>query len=348
MNNFNYFFSSLSANSPLSGQDQDFSKAEQGRPASLAGIDTRVRPSDQTQLPILPPADLQIFEPRQLSAMNVSPHPAIKDLTQPNLPEIEFPQTGSLEAMTAYQPVKFKEDSLLELFGDLEPTLDIDELLGEDSINISMSSVPPKQNSPSSSKRIVTMRLRNNTIDASVNEHFDGSLLGTEITTHEKKSAAGITSTVPSTGLVIAPVSLPIMVHSDVSSAADNYPTEQILANTDKLLIKKDSNEKPFKCGYSGCDKSYKRSHHLNAHYALKHTNSKKFQCTHPECIGKAYFRDHWLLKRHIRTKHTNEKPYECDTCHKRFARTDHLKQHKDYSHLPEEKKRNLLKRKHR
>lgn len=297
---------------------------------------------------MLPPADLQILEPRQLSAMNVSPHTAKEYLTQPNLPEIEFPPTSSFEAMTAYQPFKFKEDCLLELFGDLEHTMDIDEVLGEESINISMSSVPPKQNSSSSSKRIVTMRPRNNTIDAPVNEHFDRSLLGTEITTHKKKSVAGIISTVSSTGSVIAPASVPIMVHSDVSSAADNYPTEKILANTDKLLIKKDSNEKPFKCGYSGCDISYKRSHHLNAHYALKHTNSKKFQCTYPECIGKAYFRDHWLLKRHIRTKHTNEKPYECDICHKRFARTDHLKQHKDYNHLPDEKKRNLLKRKHR
>ena len=297
---------------------------------------------------MLPPADLQILEPRQLSAMNVSPHTAKKYLTQPNLPEIEFPQTVSFEAMTAYQPVKFKEDSLLELFGDLEPTMGIDDLLGKGSMNTSMSSVPPKQNSPLSSKRIVTMHLRNNTIDASVNEHFDRSLLAIEITTHEKKSVAGITSTVPSTGSVIAPASVPIMVHSDVSSASDNYPTVQILANTDKLLIKKDSNEKPFKCGYSGCDISYKRSHHLNAHYALKHTNSKKIQCTYPECIGKAYFHDHWLLKRHIRTKHTNENPYECDTCHKRFARTDHLKECKDYSHLPEEKKRNLLKRKHR
>ena len=348
MNNFNYFFSSVSANSLLSGQNQDFSKAEQGQPASLAGIDTRVRPSEQTQLPILPPADPQILEPRQFSAMNVSPHPAKEDLTQPNLPEIESPQTGSFEAMTAYQSVKFKEDSLLELFGDLEPTMDIDELLGEESMNTSMSSVTPKQNSPSSSKRIVTMSLRNSTIDASVNEHFDRSLLGTGITTHKKKSAAVTISTVPSTGSVIAPTSVPIMLHSDVSSAADNSPKEQTLANTDKWLLKTNSNEKPFKCGYSGCEISYKRSHHVNAHYALKHTNSKKVQCTYPECIGKAYFRDHWLLKRHIRTKHTNEKPYECDVCHKRFVRTDHLKEHNDYSHLPEEKKRILLKRKHR
>lgn len=347
MNNFNYFFSSVSANSPLPGEDQDLSKAEHGQPASLAGIDTRVHPSEQTQLPILPPTDLQILEPRQLSAMNVSPHPAIEDLTQPNLPEIEFPQTGSFEAMTAYQPVKFKEDSLLELFGDLEPIMDTDELLGEESMNTSMSFVTPKQNSPSSGARIVTMSL-NNTIDASVNEHFDRSLLGTGITTHKKKSAACTTSTVPSTGSVIAPASVPFMVHSDVSSAADNSPKEQIIANTDNWFLRTNSNEKPFKCGYSGCGISYKRSHHLNAHHALKHTNYKKFQCTYPECIGKAYFRDHWLLKRHIRTKHTNEKPYECDVCHKRFVRTDHLKEHKDYSHLPEEKKRNLLKRKHK
>lgn len=216
--------------------------------------------------------------------MNISPDPTKEDLTQPNLPEIEFPQTGSFEAMTAYQPVKFKEDSLLELFGDFEPTMDIDELLGEESMNTSMSSVTPKQNSPSSGKRIVTMSLRSKTTDASVNEHFDRSLLGKGITTHKKKSAAGTTSTVPSTGSVIAPASVPIMLHSDVSSAADNSPTVQIIANTDKLLIKKD-----------------------------------------------------W-----------NEKPYECDVCHKRFVRTDHLKEHKDYSHLPEEKKRNLLKRKHR
>ena len=104
-------------------------------------------------------------------------------------------------------------------------------------------------------------------------------------------------------------------------------PTE-----TNKWIIVDKSQERPYQCGYLGCDKNYKRRHHLKAHL-IKHTGTSKFKCPHPECVGNEYFRDSGMLKRHIAIKHTLEKPFRCERCYKLFARKVNLKYHWEHAH---------------
>ena len=125
-----------------------------------------------------------------------------------------------------------------------------------------------------------------------------------------------------------------------------NLPSLQRLAkqspdptDTNKWIIVDKSQEKPYKCGYQGCDKSYLRRPHLKRHF-VKHTGTSKFKCPHPECIGNEYFGDNTLLKRHIATRHTLDKPFECDRCKKRFTRKEGLKYHREHLHYPENKQK--------
>ena len=115
----------------------------------------------------------------------------------------------------------------------------------------------------------------------------------------------------------------------------DQYPEEQSPDSTDKWIIVDNSQERPYKCGYGGCDKSYYWRIHLKRHF-VKHTGTSKFKCPHPECVGNKYFGDSTLLKRHITSKHTFEKPFQCYSCNKRFTRKESLKHHKERMHSSE------------
>ena len=109
--------------------------------------------------------------------------------------------------------------------------------------------------------------------------------------------------------------------------------------DTNKWIIVDKSQERPYQCGYLGCDKNYKWRHHLKAHL-IKHTGTSKFKCPHPECVGNEYFRDSAMLKRHIAIKHTLERPFRCERCNKRFARKENLKYHWEHVHSPIAKKK--------
>ena len=125
-----------------------------------------------------------------------------------------------------------------------------------------------------------------------------------------------------------------------VTSATSTVPlTEQASDSTDKWIIVEKSEKRRFKCGYLGCDKSYKKKSHLVAHF-IEHTGVSKFGCTYPECIGKRYFRDKTMLDRHIRIKHTLEKPFKCDNCERQFRRKDELRQHRKRIHFIEDEKK--------
>ena len=145
------------------------------------------------------------------------------------------------------------------------------------------------------------------------NRRYKRKSTTTKTTTTHKKRATSATSTVPL--------------------------TEQASDSTDKWIIVEKSEKRRFKCGYLGCDKSYKKKSHLVAHF-IEHTGVSKFGCTYPECIGKRYFRDKTMLDRHIRIKHTLEKPFKCDNCKRPFRRKDELRQHRKRIHFIEDEKK--------
>ena len=118
---------------------------------------------------------------------------------------------------------------------------------------------------------------------------------------------------------------------------SDQYQAEQIPDSTDtnKWIIVDKSQERPYRCGYQGCDKTYLRKHCLRKHF-IAHTGVSKFKCTYPECVGKECFRDRSMLNRHIIGRHTLEQPFRCDTCERRFGRKDHMKTHKKNMHSAE------------
>ena len=110
------------------------------------------------------------------------------------------------------------------------------------------------------------------------------------------------------------------------------FITGQLIANqtpepTDKWIVLTGDKNKPFKCGYEGCDKQYTRKQSLQEHF-VSHTGISRFRCYLGECTGKIAFSNQYSRNRHIRAKHTFEKPYRCSICDKRFRRNECLKYH--------------------
>ena len=87
--------------------------------------------------------------------------------------------------------------------------------------------------------------------------------------------------------------------------------------------------EKPFKCDYKQCDKSFRLKRTLVKHQTI-HNGEKIFICHYKDC-GKSFTRKHSLVV-HQRI-HTGEKPYQCDICKKKFGRHSTLSSHNAYRH---------------
>jgi uncharacterized Zn-finger protein len=85
--------------------------------------------------------------------------------------------------------------------------------------------------------------------------------------------------------------------------------------------------DRPFKCQFEGCDKSYAKQLNLDLHFK-KHTGQKEFVCPVQECQKGFYEKGN--LKTHMRI-HTGEKPYHCEEgdCDFSFATQGHLNDHK-------------------
>ena len=370
MNNFNYFFSPTSGNAISSGQDQPQPEAGQNQPASFAGIiATSVHPSGQALIPPAisgcPPAYQQAPQPRQLYTLDVSPHSATQ-----HLPQLDSPPLDPFLAIATYQPFQLNEYSQPESFYDYDPMRDINELVreelkeayvpvepGEDlSEPIRTDTISTAHNTIDTSAEEHFVRslsdsgssTSQDTMIASMNEYFKRSLsrtsessqqvqrstrkrTATETTTQIKKKnrVSSVTSTLPSAEPATVPASVPVKVHSNVSSAANQSVSEQA-PDTNKWVIMDKSKEKPFRCGYRECNKSFKHLHNLEAHLVV-HTGISRHECTHPGC--NEYFGYYSVLKRHIISKHSIERPYVCDICNKLFSRSNNLMAHRRNVH---------------
>ena len=116
--------------------------------------------------------------------------------------------------------------------------------------------------------------------------------------------------------------------------------TDQKHTPTNKWFILTDDKDKPFKCGYEGCDKRYTRKDSLRVHF-VKHTGSHyRFRCYFGDCNGTIGYRDNQELTRHIHVHHTFERPYTCENCGMRFRRSDHLRIHRIRLHSIEYEKK--------
>ena len=369
MNNFNNFFSPTSGNAISAGQVQPQPEAGQNQPASFAGtLATSVHPSGQALIPAIsgyPPAYQQAPQPRQLSTLDVSPHPATQ-----HLPQLGSPPLDPFLAIATYPPFQLDEYSQIEPFYDYDPMKDINELVREE-LKEAYAPVEPGEDL-SQPIRTDTISTAHNTIDtsadehfvrslsdsgtstsqdmmiASMNEYFERSLSGTsessqqirsstrtptatETTTQIKKKsrASSVTSTLPSAEPATVPASVLVTVHSDVSSAANQSASEQA-SDTNKWVIVDKSKDKPFRCGYRECNKSFKHLYNLEAHLVV-HTGISRHECPHPGCND--YFGYYSGLKRHILSKHSIVRPYMCDICNKLFSRSNNLMTHKRNVH---------------
>ncbi|CAG8848256.1 40876_t:CDS:2, partial [Gigaspora margarita] len=86
---------------------------------------------------------------------------------------------------------------------------------------------------------------------------------------------------------------------------------------------------RPFKCPVPNCEKTYKRLDHLQIHTVIHGQDPKPFKCEIEEECGSAFTQD-YLLRKHM-TIHTKKKPYLCEDegCEKSFSSSTKLRIHK-------------------
>lgn len=126
--------------------------------------------------------------------------------------------------------------------------------------------------------------------------------------------------------------------------------------------LRSHNNERPYRCTYPACDKSYSDNKHLKGHVLSAHTKEARFVCAdcgkgfatgqrlkrhglvhqgeerykcraYPPCTQS--FRKHQTLQRHILRDHLGEKPYKCthDGCDESYDTSNALKAHTTREH---------------
>ncbi|XP_055468021.1 zinc finger protein GLI1 [Psammomys obesus] len=99
--------------------------------------------------------------------------------------------------------------------------------------------------------------------------------------------------------------------------------------------MRRHTGEKPHKCTFEGCRKSYSRLENLKTHLR-SHTGEKPYMCEQEGC-SKAFSNASDRAKHQNRT-HSNEKPYVCKLpgCTKRYTDPSSLRKHVKTVHGPD------------
>ena len=96
----------------------------------------------------------------------------------------------------------------------------------------------------------------------------------------------------------------------------------------DEYLLRTDSLDRPYQCGYPGCGKMFLSTGHLRSHI-FQHTHVSDYRCTYPGCGPNAYFSNSGELKRHISRVHLQKKrELICKVCHRRLGSSKTMKTH--------------------
>ena len=302
-----------STSTMTSGASQPESAAGQCQQGSFTDLPTPIRTPESTHLPLAEQAFAGLRLLAEASASQVDP----------------------FEALAAHRIVTFDNDhqkqpdnsssqpgGSLAIIGESSQSIvDAAPTVREAPLKIIVSVLPTKDVGDNKIRTMTTIPKQE--IWPSMNDHFQRALSGTT------------SGAMPSAGIAGDP-NLPSFQHLAKQSPD---PTD-----TNKWIIVDKSQERPYRCGYPRCDKSYLRKEHLIRHFLL-HTGTSSFRCPHPDCVGKEYFRDSSTLKRHM-VIHTSEKPFQCDLCERRFGRKDHLRGHRKHRHGNEEEKKSPKRKK--
>lgn len=87
-------------------------------------------------------------------------------------------------------------------------------------------------------------------------------------------------------------------------------------------------NNRPYKCSFNGCNKSYSNKSRLIVHERT-HTGIRPFQCK----LCFKTFNEKGNLKTHMGF-HLNQRPFRCKQCNKTYKTNGHLKDHIEIHHM--------------